>query len=138
MVSTDDADKAKGCRSLGNAYPILADPDRKAAKLFGVDGFMGFAKRVTFIFDKSKLMKWTKVKLGSHGTDLLECCRVEDRKEGGLKGLNVVWSRHIDLWFFLVPAIPVINVVPAWLAVMSNQPMTLCQEIFMKMNRRQI
>ena len=75
MVSTDDADKAKEfAESLGNAYPILADPNRKAAKLFGVDGFMGFAKRVTFLFDKSgKLIKVDrKVKLGSHGTDLLK------------------------------------------------------------------
>lgn len=75
MVSTDDAEKAKKfAESLGNAYPILADPDRKAAKMFGVDGFMGFAKRVTFIFDSSGKLKKIdrKVKLGSHGADLLK------------------------------------------------------------------
>jgi len=74
VVSTDDEKKAKEfAESLGNAYPILADPERKAAKLFGVDGFLGFAKRVTFIFDNSgKLVEVDrKVKLGSHGEDLL-------------------------------------------------------------------
>lgn len=75
VVSTDDVDKAKEfAESLGNAYPILADPERKAAKMFGVDGFMGFAKRVTFIFDNSGKLKKIdrKVKLGSHGSDLLK------------------------------------------------------------------
>ncbi len=75
VISTDDAEKAKKfAESLGNAYPILADPNRKAAKLFGVDGFMGFAKRVTFIFDNSgKLVDVDrKVKLGSHGSDVVE------------------------------------------------------------------
>ena len=75
VISTDDAEKAKEfAESLGNAYPILADPNRKAAKLFGVDGFMGFAKRATFIFDNSgKLVDVDrKVKLGSHGSDVVE------------------------------------------------------------------
>jgi len=75
VVSTDDADKAKKfAESLGNAYPILADPEREAARLFGVDGFLGFAKRVTFIFDNSgQLVEVDReVNWGSHGLDLLK------------------------------------------------------------------
>ena len=56
-ISRDGVDKQKQFSDKhGFDYPLLSDPDRKVAGLFGVDsGFkLGPVKRATFIIDKDR------------------------------------------------------------------------------------
>ena len=48
-ASVDDADtNKKFAESLDANYPILSDPEKKAAAAYGVLGASGFAARTTF------------------------------------------------------------------------------------------
>lgn len=63
-ASVDTAQKnTEFAKSLDVDYPILADPEKKAAKAFGVLNSRGMASRVTFYVDKDgKIAKIDKVK----------------------------------------------------------------------------
>jgi peroxiredoxin Q/BCP len=53
MVSLDDSEKnLKFAESLDGNFPLLSDPDKVAAKAYGVLGFAGlYTKRWTFYID---------------------------------------------------------------------------------------
>ena len=52
MASTDDAETNTKFAAANSAdFPVLADPDKKAAAAYGVLGMMGFASRWTFYID---------------------------------------------------------------------------------------
>lgn len=76
-ASCDPADGEKGntafAKSLDLDYPILCDPERKAAKEYGlVEDAKGYAKRVTFYISKEgKILAIDKmVKTDAHGSDI--------------------------------------------------------------------
>jgi peroxiredoxin Q/BCP len=76
-ASCDPVDGEKGnaafAKSLDLDYPILCDPERKAAKEYGlVEEAKGNAKRVTFYISKEgKILAIDKmVKTDAHGTDI--------------------------------------------------------------------
>ena len=73
MASTDSLSDITAFAEKNNAnFPILADPDKNAAKNYGVLSVMGFAKRWTFYIDKTgKLVYIDKsVSPGTAGPDL--------------------------------------------------------------------
>jgi peroxiredoxin Q/BCP len=53
MVSLDDPEKnLEFAKSLDGNFPLLSDPEKKAAEAYGVLGFGGlYAKRWTFYID---------------------------------------------------------------------------------------
>src|SRR5438309_7570678 len=52
-VSTDDLEtQKKFAESLKLPFPLLADPDKTAARAYGVLALPGYANRVTFVIDK--------------------------------------------------------------------------------------
>ncbi len=53
-------------------YPILSDPDGKAAKALGIFRASGFSSRVTFYIGKDGRILYIdkKVKPGTHGADV--------------------------------------------------------------------
>ena len=73
-ASTDTLDQnTKFAESLGADYPILADPDKKAAEAYGVVmPVVGFAKRWTFYIGKNgKILAIDKdVKVDTAGADV--------------------------------------------------------------------
>ncbi len=72
-ASTDDADtNKKFAESLDLDYPILSDPDKKAAGALGVLGPMGFAARATVYIDAAGKIAFIDrdVKTASHGKDI--------------------------------------------------------------------
>ena len=73
-ASTDTLDQnRKFAESLGADYPILADPDKKAAEAYGVVmPVVGFAKRWTFYIGKNgKILAIDKdVKVDTAGADV--------------------------------------------------------------------
>jgi peroxiredoxin Q/BCP len=73
-VSTDTPQKNKEfAESLGADYPILADPDKKAAEPYGVlMPMVGMAKRWTFYIGKDgKILAIDKdVKVDTAGADI--------------------------------------------------------------------
>lgn len=57
-VSVDPHEKnTKFAQSVGADYPILSDPDRKAAEQYGVLNVTGLAKRWTFYIDKDGVIR---------------------------------------------------------------------------------
>jgi len=58
--------------SLGIDYPILSDPDRTAARAYGVIGQSGFPSRWTFyIGQDGRILEIDKhVRVTTHGTDV--------------------------------------------------------------------
>jgi peroxiredoxin Q/BCP len=63
-------DNTKFAKELGLDYPILSDPDRKTARMFGVvESDDGYPKRWTFFIGKDgKLLEVDKqVRPSSHG-----------------------------------------------------------------------
>ena len=73
-ASTDTLDlNTKFAESLGADYPILADPDKKAAEAYGVVmPVVGFAKRWTFYIGKDgKILAIDKdVRVDTAGADV--------------------------------------------------------------------
>lgn len=63
---------ARFAQSLTLDYPILSDPDKQAARSFGVLGANGLAMRWTFYIgaDGRILFVDRNVKAGSHGSDV--------------------------------------------------------------------
>ena len=58
MASTDSLSDVTAFAEKNNAnFPILADPDKNAAKNYGVLSVMGFAKRWTFYIDKQGVVR---------------------------------------------------------------------------------
>ena len=75
MASTDSLSDVTAFAEKNNAnFPILADPDKNAAKNYGVLSVMGFAKRWTFYIDIDGLIaKIDKsVSPRSAGSDLVQ------------------------------------------------------------------
>jgi len=60
MVSLDDADKNREfAESLSGNFPLLSDPEKQAAKAYGVLGFANlYAKRWTFYIDASGIIRY--------------------------------------------------------------------------------
>ncbi|MGI0055535.1 MAG: peroxiredoxin [Thermoplasmata archaeon] len=51
-ISVDSVERqAEFARECGAPFPMLSDTDRAVARAYGVLGFLGFAKRVTFLLD---------------------------------------------------------------------------------------
>ena len=81
MVSLDDPEKnADFAESLSGNFPLLSDPEKKAAKEYGVLGFAGlYAKRWTFYIDAEGVIRYidqdvdtaATVPCGSQGLDEL-------------------------------------------------------------------
>ena len=59
MVSLDDAEKNKAfAESLDGNFPLLCDPDKTAAKAYGVLGLAGlYTKRWTFYIDPAGIIQ---------------------------------------------------------------------------------
>ncbi len=73
VICCDDLEKAKKFGAeLGTPFPVLSDPDRAAARSFGVDRAFGLSRRHTFFFGpEGKLREIDKkVKVKSHGEDV--------------------------------------------------------------------
>lgn len=67
-VSVDDLETLKKfAQSLTLPFPLLADPDKKAAEAYGVLSAAGHANRVTFVIGKEG--KVTKVFEGQDALD---------------------------------------------------------------------
>jgi peroxiredoxin Q/BCP len=59
MASLDDADKnLEFAKSLDGNFPLLSDPDKVAAKAYGVLGFANlYTKRWTFYIDANGIVR---------------------------------------------------------------------------------
>ena len=74
-VSTDSV---KSHENFKNKYdlnfPLLSDKSKEIIKAYGVESDFGSAKRVTFLIDKSGVIKhiWPKVKAVQHAEDVAE------------------------------------------------------------------
>lgn len=73
VICCDSIEKVKKFGAdLGTPFPVLSDPDRVAARSFGVDRAFGLSRRHTFFFGpEGKLREIDKkVKVKSHGEDV--------------------------------------------------------------------
>ena len=54
-------------------FPLLADPDKKVTRLYGVLGTFGWAKRVTFVIDKEGIIRkiYPNVDVSVHSQEVL-------------------------------------------------------------------
>lgn len=74
-VSTDSV---KSHENFKNKYdlnfPLLSDKSKEIIKTYGVESDFGSAKRVTFLIDKSGVIRhiWPKVKAAQHADDVAE------------------------------------------------------------------
>lgn len=74
VISCDSIEKTQAfAEKLGMPFPILSDPDRKAARIFGVDRLMGLSKRHTFYFGPEGKLRVIdkKVDVSTHGAAVL-------------------------------------------------------------------
>jgi peroxiredoxin Q/BCP len=74
-VSVDDVDSHKSFKEKDNLnFTLLADPDKKVTKKYGVLNKFGMASRVTFVIDKQGIIKkiYEKVDPASNYKELLE------------------------------------------------------------------
>jgi len=74
-ISTDNLeDQQKFTDKEKLTYPLLADPEKKATKTYGVLGNSGFANRWTFVIDKDGVVRkiYSKVNVSNHPTEVLE------------------------------------------------------------------
>jgi peroxiredoxin Q/BCP len=57
----------------GLSYLMLCDPDRTAIRAYGVRGFLGVARRVSFLIDPVGIVRrvYTKVSPRSHAAEVL-------------------------------------------------------------------
>ena len=76
MVSLDDAEKnAAFAASLDGNFPLLSDPEKRAAEAYGVLGLGGlFAKRWTFTIDANGIIRHIdrEVSTTNAGPDLVK------------------------------------------------------------------
>ncbi len=75
MLSLDEPEKNKAfAESLDGNFPLLSDPDKKAAKAYGVLGLGGlFPKRWTFYIDRAGVIQYIdkSVDTESAGQDIV-------------------------------------------------------------------
>ena len=76
MASLDDAEKNKAfAESLDGDFPLLSDPDKQAAKAYGVLGPAGaYTKRWTFYIDRAGVIRHIdkSVDTASAGPDIVK------------------------------------------------------------------
>jgi peroxiredoxin Q/BCP len=75
MASVDSPERnAEFAKSLGAPFVILSDPDKTAARAFGVLSDAGYAKRWTFYIDSEGIIRHIdrSVEAGSHGAAIAE------------------------------------------------------------------
>jgi peroxiredoxin Q/BCP len=81
VISCDSIEQNKKfAEELKMPFPILADPDRKTAKAFGVDRVFGFLKRHTFIFGPEGKLRFIDkdIKVSTHGSAVLSILDKQD------------------------------------------------------------
>ena len=73
-ISVDGAEaNRKFAQNLGATFPILSDPEKTAAKAYGVLNFTHlFANRVTFVIDKDGVIR--HIDKGSDAIDPTGAC----------------------------------------------------------------
>jgi peroxiredoxin Q/BCP len=77
-VSTDDVESHKGFQQkYGLNFTLLADPEKKVTKLYGVKTLLGLAERVTFVIDKEGMIRkiFPHVDVRHHSEELLQFIR---------------------------------------------------------------
>ncbi|MGH7901809.1 MAG: peroxiredoxin [Thermodesulfobacteriota bacterium] len=77
-VSTDSVKSHEGFQNKHNLnFPLLSDKDKKIIKDYGVESEYGSARRITFLIDKSGLIRhvWLKVNTSEHAGEVLEKVR---------------------------------------------------------------
>lgn len=73
-VSVDAVDSHKKFQQKYNlTFTLLADPDKKVVELYGVKSLLGIAKRVTFVMDKTGVIRkiYPDVDVSLHGQEVL-------------------------------------------------------------------
>lgn len=74
-VSTDGVKAHENFRSKFDLnFPLLSDKSKDIITAYGTESDFGSAKRITFLIDKSGVIRhvWTKVKTASHSDEVLE------------------------------------------------------------------
>jgi peroxiredoxin Q/BCP len=74
-VSTDSVKSHESFRDKYDLnFPLLSDKDKSIIKAYGVESERGSAKRVTFLIDKSGIIRhiWHKVDTASHADEVKE------------------------------------------------------------------
>ncbi|GIW46568.1 MAG: peroxiredoxin [Deltaproteobacteria bacterium] len=77
-VSVDSVRSHENFRDRFNLnFPLLSDTDRKIVRAYGVESESGTAKRVTFLIDRSGVIRyiWHKVDTSHHADEVLEKVR---------------------------------------------------------------
>ena len=74
-VSTDSVKSHEGFRDKYNLnFPLLSDKGKNIIKTYGVESEHGSARRVTFLIDKSGVIRhvWEKVNTSQHAEEVAE------------------------------------------------------------------
>ncbi len=74
-VSTDSVKSHEGFRDKYNLnFPLLSDKSKNIIKTYGVESEHGSARRVTFLIDKSGVIRhvWEKVNTSQHAEEVAE------------------------------------------------------------------
>ncbi|HWP93270.1 MAG TPA: peroxiredoxin [Thermodesulfobacteriota bacterium] len=74
-VSTDSVKSHEGFRDKYNLnFPLLSDKSKNIIKTYGVESEHGSARRVTFLIDKSGVIRhvWEKVNTSQHAQEVAE------------------------------------------------------------------
>ncbi len=74
-VSTDSVKSHEGFRDKFSLnFPLLSDQSRIIVKAYGVESDHGSARRVTFLIDKSGIVRhiWEKVDTARHSDEVIE------------------------------------------------------------------
>jgi len=77
-VSTDSVKSHEGFRDKFNLnFPLLSDKGRSIVKAYGVESDHGSARRVTFLIDRSGIIRhiWEKVDTARHSDEVIEKVR---------------------------------------------------------------
>ncbi len=72
-VSTDSVKSHEGFKNKHDLnFPLLSDKSKKIIRAYGVESESGSARRVTFLIDKSGVIRhiWTKVKAAEHADEV--------------------------------------------------------------------
>jgi peroxiredoxin Q/BCP len=74
-VSTDSVKSHESFRDKSNLnFPLLSDKSKNIIKTYGVESDHGLARRVTFLIDKSGIIRyiWHKVDTARHALEVVE------------------------------------------------------------------
>ena len=74
-VSTDGVKSHENFRSKFDLnFPLLSDKSNNIINAYGVESDYGSARRITFLIDKSGVVRhvWTKVKTANHSEEVVE------------------------------------------------------------------